>query len=152
MYAVALDPGETTGVAMVRSVEDPWRIEVCQLDGEHHWDLLRLIRRCDPEVLICESFENRGQDSAILASREYIGIVKLYLQTSSATGVFQSAATGKAFWSNSKLDEHGLYVKGLQHARDAIRHYLYWRTFKVKDRSLLLTKKGTVGRLTLPIT
>ena len=41
----------------------------------------------------------------------------------------QSASTGKAYYSNDKLKQHGVYVKGTAHARDATRHLLHYITF-----------------------
>jgi hypothetical protein len=137
-YALALDPGQTTGVCVVRNIERPWTFEIAQLGPkDHHLALVTLLRLLKPKVIICETFENRSQESAILASREYIGIVKMYLQMTQSSGVWQTASTGKKFWDDRKLHKHGLWVPGLKHARDAIRHYAYWRTFKQNDQSLL---------------
>jgi hypothetical protein len=137
IYCIALDPGETTGICIVRSSDEPWVFEYAQLGPyEHHLALYGLLVHLKPANIICESFENRGQDAAILASREYIGIVKMHLQRSEATGVWQSASTGKKFWDDGKLKQHGLWIPGRKHARDAVRHYCYWRTFKENDLSL----------------
>jgi hypothetical protein len=136
-YAVALDPGGTTGVCLVPKEERPWDLCVLELTGEHHSILFQFLLRAKPKFVICESFENRSQEAAILASRELIGIVKAYVYESDATAIWQSASTGKAFWDDAKLRKAGIYVPGLKHARDAIRHYAYWRTFKILDHSLL---------------
>lgn len=137
-YALALDPGKTTGVCVVRNKENPWSFEIAQLGPqEHHLALSTLIRLLRPSVIICETFENRSQESALLASKEYIGVVKMHLQTNRSTGVWQSASTGKKFWDDTKMRKYGLWVPGLAHARDAIRHYCYWRTFKEHDQSLI---------------
>ncbi len=143
-YVVALDPGATTGVCVVRNKLRPWSFEVAQLGPQdHHLALVTLMRLLKPEVIICESFENRSQESAILASREYIGIVKMYLQMSRSRGVWQSASTGKKFWNDEKLRRYGLWVPGQKHSRDAIRHYCYFRTFSEKDQSLISVQKQT---------
>jgi hypothetical protein len=135
-YCISLDPGGTTGVALVQREAKPWHIVAMHLGGNHHLELHRLLFQCRPKVVVCESFENRSHDPAILASCEYIGIVKLYLQSTRSTGVWQNSSTGKQFWSDDKLKEHGLYIPGMKHARDAIRHYAYYRTFSLKDQSL----------------
>lgn len=144
-YAIALDPGGTTGVAIVQNETKPWYIVAMHIGGNHHLELHRLLHTLRPQNVICESFENRSHDPAILASCEYIGIVKLYLQSTRSTGVWQNSSTGKQFWNDDKLKDYGLYIPGLRHARDAIRHYAYWRTFKLKDHSLL---NGTTGHIT----
>ena len=149
-YCIALDPGGTTGVAMVENEEQPWEITALHLGGSHHQALFRLLVDRRPSVVVCETFENRGQSSstqaraASLVSREYIGIVKLYLQATGATGEWQSSSTGKQFWDDEKLKEYGLYCPGLKHARDAIRHYAYWRVFTFGDKSIL---RGTTGHI-----
>jgi hypothetical protein len=137
VYAIALDPGGTTGVAIVRDPDQPWSIVVDQLTGDHYMELFRMLYTLEPEYIICESFENRGQSNTLLTSMEYIGVVKLYIQRTGTIGVWQSASTGKAFWTDAALKKYGLYVPGLKHARDAIRHYAAWQTFANKDRSLL---------------
>jgi hypothetical protein len=137
VYVVALDPGGTTGVAIVASANQPWKVEVTQLSGEHHNSLWNLLITLKPQHIVCESFENRGQSAAILESREYIGVVKLFSQQTHTPTSWQSASLGKGFWKDNKLQAHGLYAAGLKHARDATRHYLYWRSFKIKDYSLL---------------
>jgi hypothetical protein len=148
VYAIALDPGGTTGVAIVKEPEHLWHVTVDELTGDHHRKLFQLLHTSAPSFVICESFENRGMSNTSIVSMEYIGIVKLYLQQSGASGIWQSASTGKAFWTGAKLKEYGLYVAGLRHARDAIRHYAAWRTFTNQDRSLLEEKtKGQVYRV-----
>ena len=138
MYCVALDPGGTTGIAYVRDEAAPWNLEVLQLGPDpHHSDLLRFLNTVKPEVIVCESFQNTGQDAAILTSMEYIGIVKLYRQMRLGTLVFQSASIAKQFWDDNKLRAHHMYLPAMRHARDACRHYLYWRTFTCRDKSLL---------------
>jgi hypothetical protein len=137
VYAVAFDPGGTTGIAIVEYEAQPWNIGVMQMSGEHHERLYAFLHQVSPQHIICESFQNRGQDAAILTSLEYIGVVKLYCQTVNKPPASQLASTGKGFWNNVTLHKHGIYIEGLRHARDAIRHYAYWRTFTLKDHSLL---------------
>ena len=147
-YCVAIDPGGTTGIAVAKTDANPWTLSVQQLTGQHHLQLLELLYKLRPDVVVCESFENRGIGSAILEPREYIGVVKVYLQETRAAGVWQSASTGKAFWTDERLQRHNLYFQGARHARDAVRHYAHWRTFTLKDRSLLERKqRGLVIRL-----
>lgn len=144
-YCIALDPGGTTGIALIEQEEQPWEIAVKQLGpDEHHEALLDFLRVWRPRTIICESFQNRSFEAAKLISPEYVGIVKLYAQNHSSHPVevvWQSAALGKGFWDNNKLRAYNLYVPSYRHARDAIRHYAYWRTFTLADRTVL---EGTV--------
>jgi hypothetical protein len=147
MYCIALDPGGTTGVASVESELDPWTIEARQFSGDHHLQLLCYLSVSAPQTIVCESFYHTANEAARLSSSEMIGIVKAYSQGADVPVVWQAPATGKAFWTDDKLKDHGLYVVGLRHARDAIRHYAHWRAFTLKDRSILVERKGTVTRL-----
>jgi hypothetical protein len=149
MYCVSLDPGGTTGVCLVRQEQDPWAMQVLQLGPEdHHKRLFKLLTLWKPEIIICEGWDNRDNMAAQPTPLEYIGIVKLYDQTSSCQVVFQSAYEGKVFWSDDKLRKYDVWAKGLRHARDACRHYLYWRTFTLKDQALLAGKaKANLSRV-----
>jgi len=136
-YCIALDPGETTGICVVEKESEPWAIRPVELGGQHHSKLLKFLHSEMPRFVVCETFENRGQSSAVLSSREYIGVVKVYLQVTKAAGIWQSASTGKFFWTDDKLKAHGLYVVSKKHARDAVRHYAPWRTCQLNDYSLI---------------
>lgn len=140
MYAIALDPGETTGVAVVKSDKRPWEIVVAQLGpNPHHSTLYDLLTLWEPEYIICESFQNRSQDAVNLMAPEYIGVVKAYQQGAlhRPSLIMQSSSQGKAFWDNDKLRKYGAYARGMKHARDATRHYLYYQSFTRNDHSLL---------------
>jgi hypothetical protein len=133
---VIFDPGQTTGVCTVPREGDPWTFTTQQLGPEPHYrHLLLHLALWKPALIICESFENRGNDAALTISAEYIGVVKAWAE-GRCDLVLQSASTGKAFWDDAKLKKYGVYVPG-KHARDAVRHYLYYRTFTLKDQSLL---------------
>jgi|SRR5579875_680483 len=138
MYCVALDPGGTTGLCIVENTDYPWSLKAMQIGPhEHHKGLLKLLTLWKPDLIICESFENRSHDAAWLVSAEYIGVVKAAVGMCGSKLVLQNASTGKAFWTDEKLRQVGLYIPKWRHARDACRHYLYWRTFKVGDQSLI---------------
>jgi hypothetical protein len=145
VYAIAIDPGGTTGLAMAPFETEPWKVLVQEMTGEHHMDLIHLLYDNRPEFLICETFHNVGNEAARLHSSEIIGCVKAYSQATHTPVVWQSPATGKQFWTDEKLKQCGLYVVGLQHARDAVRHYAYWRLFTLNDRAILQRDQGTPG-------
>ena len=145
-YCVALDPGGTTGVATVASEDEPWTIEARQLTGEHHLELLTYLWDCAPRTIVCESFLHTANEAARLVSSEMIGVVKAYSQSSGTPVVWQSPSIGKSFWTDIQLKHFGLYVAGVQHARDAIRHYAYWRAFTMKDQTIFLGAQASVDR------
>jgi hypothetical protein len=147
VYAIAIDPGGTTGIAIVPHDEDPWAIEVLQLSGEHHLQLLTLLHDLSPSVVITESFINVGNEAARLASSEMIGVIKCYAQATDTEVVWQAPSIGKQFFTDQRLKQTGLYIVGLQHARDAVRHYAYFRSFTVGDKSILRGGQGSVSKL-----
>lgn len=149
MYCVSIDPGGTTGICVVPDEDRPWNMELYQLGPrEHHWQLLHELSLWKPEVIICETYENTGSLASLLIAPEYIGVVRLYEQTRNHPDGpptlrtrWQSAGTALTFWSDKRLRDYNIYRTGVKHARDAQRHYLYFRTFTCGDQTLL---KGDV--------
>jgi hypothetical protein len=148
MYCVSLDPGGTTGVCLVPNRSRPWQLRVEQIAiPNHHRHLLNHLALWKPSVIVCEDFISYGNDAAVLISAEYIGVVKAYAQSHADVHlVMQQAWLKDQFWTDKKLREHNLYAVGQKHARDACCHYLYYRTFKLNDTTLL--KDPKLGKLT----
>jgi hypothetical protein len=140
VYCIALDPGGTTGMVIVRDKHEPWRIGTKEITGAHYLELHSVLASLHPMTIVCETFENRADEAARIISAEYIGVVKCYQQIAHCKLVMQAPAAAKTFWSNQKLQDYGLWAEGKRHARDAVRHYAYWQTFKVGDKSLLERK------------
>jgi hypothetical protein len=130
MKIIGIDPGETTGIAVCYINEGliDWKFE--QLGPkEHHLDLLNSLEATFPNRIVCERFENRGNQAARLVSCEYIGVVKYYNQEHDRMQelIFQNASQAKGFWTNDKLKACSLWKgTGLKHAMDATRHVLYY--------------------------
>jgi hypothetical protein len=123
---VSLDPGITTGYSLAILDGDSLYISYDQ-DKFSHRELYNVLDGIEPDEVICESFEyrnNQHRDNLELYSLEMIGVVRLYCDP-----VMQNAAKGKGFYSDEKLRRMGLYVRGLDHGRDAARHLLHWFTF-----------------------
>jgi hypothetical protein len=146
MYCVALDPGGTTGVCLIEDKSKQWEIKVDEFGPKpHHHMLWHHLTVWKPEVLICESFEgNMANEAVRFQSLEYIGVVKAYVQArfTICELVWQSGSTCKQFWDDKRLRQYNMYWRGLKHARDATRHYLYYQTFTRKDDSLLRRSRG----------
>lgn len=150
---VALDPGGTTGWAMWQDqaggkTATMWDHFFCGQIGpeEHHEELYELLERFQTHdfTVISETFDFRQHDNfrtgVNLISREYIGVAKLFaLQRmhNSPPVVLQTPASAKTFVTDEKLKVMGLWVPGKQHARDALRHLIYYLVNKEKMYNLI---------------
>lgn len=131
---IALDPGGTTGVAVVEMLEDgKLSFNVAQIGpAEHHVELEDFLHKQLEGVsrrwVICERFDyrNTSKSGLRLDSREYIGTVKGYCRRQGIPLVLQTAAQAKGFVSNNILKELNLYTEAFRHANDAMRHLIYF--------------------------
>lgn len=144
MRIVAIDPGVTTGLCFYAPEFET--LERVQLGPEDHYQTLwHILEDFNPDVIICESFQNmsdlRQEDTT--KPLEYIGVVKLYNEFVKPCRVgFQTAAQGKEFWDDDKLKAVALYEKGRPHSNDATRHFLYYWTFTLKRNEFLRTLRS----------
>ena len=152
---LALDPGGTTGWCYWEQVIDGIKFEQGQLGNpKHHLELFDFLgdldtQRIAPEFhIVYESFEfrqtERHRDFIDYIPREYIGVVELFQQMNPHVKLFKQMAgavipgpKNAAFFTDDKVKRLGLWVPGRPHAMDATRHYLYHRTFTLKDKSIL---------------
>lgn len=150
MKVIALDPGGTTGYAIMtteaaRTDKENSTWTFGELTGGHHlalWDLLEAER---PHYVIYERFQYQRREldkgvSLVLVSVEYIGIIRLWLSMVERLGrpvydICQTPAQAKNLWTDDKLEKVGLYTKGSAHIRDATRHLLYWLTVTQNHRA-----------------
>lgn len=134
---LALDPGGTTGYAVLKQHGDGVQLVV----GEARWSLVEmhgvLDRFINDEIeamhVIYEDFSYRNASRAglDLTPVKLIGIIEYFREQFEPFVGFhvQSAATGKAFWSDDKLKKKDIYAKGKKHGRDATRHLMQWLAF-----------------------
>jgi hypothetical protein len=133
---VALDPGGTTGLAYGHIDVGAVTIAITQEQMTLR-DMDYLMRNIlsDTDVqwhVIWETFEYRyrarpGLDQTPI---KLIAIIELAQERGSGVQFYpQTAAKGKAFYTDIKLKQMGLYERGMPHARDAERHLLTWCTF-----------------------
>lgn len=136
-----LDPGGSTGWTRFH---DTLLVAHGQLPGPgpepgpHHaalWKLLNDTWRAGPEEgrlrIICERFDHRNREAAQLISKEYIGIVNLFLEevTAYTSVTWQGADQAKKFATNDKLQKMDLLIRPIttnRHANDAVRHFVYY--------------------------
>ena len=126
MVTVALDPGKTTGIAiLVNEEEDPVIGHLYNLE-----EVGMELETWKPDIIIYESFQLRHHRRAVsLEPVEVIGAIKYLAAINSIPLFAQTAAQGKKFWTNEKLNELTYYMPGYPHGMDALRHLLYYKTF-----------------------
>jgi len=134
MKIISLDPGVTTGYA-IGHIKDGVMVVRAGQDTWSHHDLWHELHLAKPDAIVMESFEyrNKSRPGLILYSCELIGIAHLFCspsyQNPSVPLYMQSAAKGKSYYSNTHLQNAGVYVRGIPHGMDALRHLLHWYTF-----------------------
>lgn len=140
---LALDPGETTGVA---EFDGDCTIHVYQKatkDLGQSGDWLQELLTYSPLIdgylkhLRVEDYrvyEWKAQDHAWspVHTIQWLGVIKYVAHTRDIEPTFAMASVAKKFWTDEKLDHFGLNPKGLRHGRDALRHLLYFLLFPTK--------------------
>lgn len=138
---IALDPGKTTGVAWrgweaieataygdtqprfvrgigeLRGIEWPGQDIVVVLDGfEVGYGI---------EEVIVENFRSRPGPAVNLSPPEVIGRILAWADERGIPVVRQDASPVKVRVTNDRLRAAGGWLRGQDHARDALRHLLY---------------------------
>lgn len=149
---LTLDPGGTTGWLFAIGTQPFTTGEIGP--EEHHVELAKFLQYTNNVakyngtefVVICEPFEYRKSDEERekieYISAEYVGVTKYYCRFNNVTYIEQQASTVKQFFTDEVLKDLGVWVPGSRHRRDAIRHYFYYRTFTLNDKTLLYKLKG----------
>lgn len=139
---LSLDPGKTTGYC-IAVYDDKLRICVGQeeLSLGAVSALLEKLASAGQMIdlhVIYEDFEYRNQarTGLDLTPVKIIGVIEMYKEFHEPFISFykQSAATGKAFYSDDRLKQLGVYKIGKPHGRDATRHLLQWANFGAGGR------------------
>ena len=132
MRVVAIDPGETTGIAVYDSewAEQPplWTTSV-----QGQMNAIEIIKRelsFDADLLVIEEFrisagtarKSRGGSNTAI---EIIGAAKWLAHCAVVPVRMQSPSSVMGFMTNDKLRRLGFYVPN-DHARDAVRHLAYY--------------------------
>lgn len=142
---LALDPGETTGVA---EFDGDTKINVFQKDtreiGPSYEWLYDRLHAYDPRweppcysMLRVEDYrvyEWKAQDHSWspVHTIQWIGAIRVAAHLSCTPLSFCMAQHAKKWWTDGKLNHFGINPKGLKHGRDALRHLLYYLCFPTK--------------------
>ena len=119
---IALDPGKTTGVAWR---EDDGEIRGLQWPGESIWVVLNGFHETHGITqLVVESFTSRPGPAVNLSGVETIGRIWAWCELEGVTPTMQTPAQAKRQVPNDRLRAAGGWMRGQQHARDAVRHLL----------------------------
>lgn len=135
---LALDPGKTTGYAFATYADERLRI----IPGQYGFTLFSLHNLVEnlPHQswvhIIYEDFAYRNVSRAglDLTPVKMIGMIEWSQQFDIATNCGrnyykQTASQGKGFFDNDKLKQLGIYVPGMKHGMDAVRHLMHWVRF-----------------------
>lgn len=137
MLVLGIDPGSTTGIAVVYYDPTDHSVEVMETHQLQVKEATLWIRREISErgvALIGMEKYIITQRTAKLSRQtdalEMIGVVKsqvLFALTDSGREIpisMHSSSDGKNVWSNPRLVKHDLYRHATGHARDGLRHAL----------------------------
>jgi hypothetical protein len=139
---LALDPGETTGVACYSCTkEEAVLVHASQIKT---WPLEKgvltfqeLVKQLSPAKVVFESYqvyEWKTDDHtwSQIPTVQVIGMIQTILIQHNIPYTTQTAQVAKGFCDDAKLKSWGYYQPGLRHARDAIRHATYYLLFGPK--------------------
>ena len=136
MIFLGIDPGVMTGYCSGRLIEVSGKqtllLKPVQVMDDVD-DLWRRLIELKPRHIIMESFEFRqkSQTGVNLFPVQLIGVARFYSLTASEQCAvhMQTPAYGKAYYSDKLLKSSNLYIRGVPHGMDALRHLLQWWTF-----------------------
>lgn len=120
---IALDPGQTTGVAWrttsgeIRSLEIPGDEVVVILDGFH--------KAYGLTEVAYEIFRSRPGPAVNLSAPHTIGRIMAWCDANGVNVVGQEVAAVKRRVTDDRLREVAGWVRGSTHERDARKHLLY---------------------------
>ena len=136
---LALDPGETTGWALLteghkllRSGEIKTKTVEIGIPA-----LQELLKKYKPNFVVYEHYrvyQHKAKDHAHsdLHTSQFIGAIKAVCIVWDIPYYAQMASVAKGFCTDEKLKDWRLYKRGEKHARDAIRHGIYFLIFNWK--------------------
>jgi hypothetical protein len=135
---VALDPGQTTGYAIFHGdqLKEAGQLNTKTIEiGLQALENLLLKHR--PDFVVYEAYrvyQHKTEDHANsdLHTSQFIGCIKVLCLQKGIKFHNQMASVAKQFCTDDKLRTWSLWAKGQKHARDAIRHGIYFLIFNWK--------------------
>lgn len=134
---VALDPGGTTGLAvfdngkLTHSRQCPTG-DVYLLGPK----FIQLLTSLEPERIVLEnylvySWKSSSHSWDDMHTSRLIGAIECWAggQQIPVPLYKQTAQQAKGWATDERLKDWGMYDEGLRHARDAVRHGIYWSLF-----------------------
>lgn len=146
LTALALDPGETTGVAYwtpftpegnflpdARSRMLLWQLETKDI-GQSFVMMRDALAEEQPDHLRAEDYKVYGWKAnehafASLHTARWLGAIEAAAHVTETPFTVKLAQHAKTWWTDDKLKACGVYVPGMKHARDAQRHLSYYLAF-----------------------
>lgn len=133
---LALDPGETTGVAWYEPQTGLVRVGqrvTKDLGQSGNW-LKNTLDTFEIDHLRAEDYrvyEWKAQDHAWspVHTIQWVGVIKYIAQVTETPHSLMMAQQAKQWWGDNKLATFGMNPVGLRHGRDALRHLLYYILF-----------------------
>jgi hypothetical protein len=148
---LCLDPGETTGIALFCRTRLKWWNQLPTGDPVTAAKSIESVFiTFHPALVVCEDYRVYGhrlkqhENSALLTPR-IIGMIESACHRRGIPLTKQMASLGKGFVTDEKLHAWQMFKNG-KHARDAIRHGLYYLLFhrpsKIEMRDQILTARA----------
>lgn len=150
---LALDPGETTGWCLFKGTtileHGQIRTKDVVTGGQAVYDLLA---KYGPAHLVMENYriyahklkEHAGSE---VHTVQFIGAIKVIANLHKLKPSLQMAVQAKQFCTDEKLKAWDVWYKGEKHARDAIRHAMFYMLFThPKEVKAQLEKERKQGK------
>lgn len=123
---LSVDPGGTTGVAWYQRGLPAEAVPASQQILGGHLGFVEWFIEGETDVwteIVCESFIPRPGALSFQPDASYIiGYLSMWSHVNGVSFKLQSPAQAKSFMTDAKLRAAGWWVKGQDHARDALRH------------------------------
>lgn len=124
---LALDPGQTTGVAYRKPGEgDGGALRGLQWPGD---DIMAVLEGLHSvyglDEIVVEDFISRPGAAVNLSAPKVIGRIWAWAEENDVPVIMQTPSAAKTVITKDRLRALGGWVRSMEHARDALRHLLY---------------------------
>lgn len=144
---LGLDPGETTGVAILDNgvLNNVEQLNTKDLN-ESVGILTRAIELYRPDYIVAEdykvySWKKDEHTWAALHTPQLLGVIRTLAVQQNIPLEWRMAVHAKTFCTDAKLTEWGFYKTGFRHGRDAVRHSCFSYLF---SKHPIFLKGGSV--------